>query len=259
VQKQILSRAVDSVLAMTERMPNFFAQKKVVRFNDATSGLGINFAVVTPGLYHFVDTRVDTVHFRDGREESENPGDKPRKSPQQPRPGLVTSGTFGPMLQTVMHDILKGAIKWSRWEISPAGSIAVFRYTVPKDQATFTVTWCCSMQTPGLDTYREVQLIPAYHGEISVDPASGTVTRFTVMADLNPGGMVSAANVVVEYGPVEIAGKFYQCPIRSATLLVAKSFIVHQDSVEMFDSTSISDTRFGQYHVFRSEMKIVEP
>ena len=157
-----------------------------------------------------------------------------------------------------MHDILKGSIGWDRWESSPPETVAVFRYTVPKGQAAFLVTWCCSFQTPGSDTSRETQLISAYHGELSVDPESGSIARFTVVADLNSGAPVSIADVAVEYGLVEIGGRTYQCPTRSATLLVSKSFVVHQDYLEQFDVTSLSDTRFDQYHVFRSEMKILE-
>jgi len=254
-EKQILSRAVEFVAATTARMPNFLAKKRVIRFRNAASGLGVNFPVITPDYYHFVDSAVEEVRFRDGHEELEKAG---RDSLQQLRPGLVTTGVFGPMLQTVMRDVLKGNIRWERWDVSPFGPISVFHYTVPKDQATFIVTWCCSFQTPGSDSSRELQLTPAYHGEISVDPESGNIARFTVVADLNSGAPISTAEVVVEYGSVEIGGRMYQCPTRSATLLVAKSFTVHQDFLEQFDVTSVSDTRFDEYHVFRSEMKILE-
>jgi VWFA-related protein len=254
-EKQMLSRAVDFVLATTARMPNFLAKKKVVRLQNAIPALGTSFPVITPNRYHIIDSTVEEVRFRGGHEEL---GERGRKSPQQPRPGLVTTGVFGPMLQTVMHDILKGSVGWVRWDSSPSGPVAVFRYTVPKDQATFVVTWCCSFQAPGSDAQRELQLTPAYHGEVSIDPASGTIDRFTVVADLHSGEPIAIANVVVEYGPIQIAGRTYHCPIRSATLLVAKSFIVHHDFLEQFDLTSVSDTRFGEYHVFRSEMKILE-
>ena len=254
-EKQMLSHAIDFVLATTAQMPNFLAKKKITRFQNARLGLGTSFPVITPDRYHLIDNTVEAVRFRDGQEEF---GETSLKSSQQPRPGLVTRGVFGPMLQTVIHDILNGNIGWLRWEASSSGPVAVFRYAVPKDKATFVVTWCCSFQTPGSDTQREVQLTSAYHGELSVDPESGTITRFTVVADLNSGGPISTAEVVVEYGPVEIGGRIYQCPLKSATLLVAKSFIVHQDWLEQFDITSVSDTSFDEYHVFRSEMKVLE-
>lgn len=67
-EKQILSRAVEFVRETTARMPNFLANKKTVRFQNATSGLGVNFPIITPGLYHFVESAVQTVRFRDGHE-----------------------------------------------------------------------------------------------------------------------------------------------------------------------------------------------
>jgi hypothetical protein len=83
---------------------------------------------------------------------------------------------------------------------------------VPKDQATFTVTWCCAAHGPGPGIYQELQTVPKYHGEISVDPDSGAITRLVFVAELESGQPVSTADITIEYGPVEIAGKTYFAP-----------------------------------------------
>jgi len=90
-----------------------------------------------------------------------------------------------------------------------------------------------------------------------------------LIADADPAQPVSTANAFVEYGPVEIGGRTYTCPRRSATLLVAKSPIEHGSYAmggetmyhatdENLNVTSISDSHFDNYHVFRSEMRILE-
>jgi VWFA-related protein len=120
---------------------------------------------------------------------------------------------------------------------------------------------------------QKLQTVPKYHGQISVDPESGAITRLLLIADLEPGQLVSTADLFVEYSPIEIGGRTYSgrtyiCPTRTGTLLVAKSIIEHGRQVnsgqtylhateEKLNITSISDSRFDQYHVFRSEMKIV--
>ena len=271
VQKQILSRAVDFVVATTAKMPDFLAEKRTLRFQDTKFATYENEpVVVTPDLYHLVDNRAVTVQYQAGREEEAPISKAPEQHvSRDPIPGMVTHGIFGPMLQAVMHDILKGKIGWSHWENSPSGLLAVFRYSVPKEQATFRVTWCCAAHGPGPGIYQELQIVPKYHGEISVDPDSGAITRLVIMAELESGQPVSTADITIEYGPVEIAGKTYFCPTRSATLLVANSIIEHgrrasggetylHATEEKLNVTSVSDTRFDQYHVFRSEMKIVQ-
>ncbi len=85
---------------------------------------------------------------------------------------------------------------------------------------------------------------------------------------MDAGQPVSTANAYVEYGPVEISGKTYVCPTRSATMLVAQLIAEHgkatksgetywHETEERLNVTSVSDSHFEQYHVFGSEMRIV--
>ena len=68
---------------------------------------------------------------------------------------------------------------------------------------------------------------------------------------------------------MEIGGRTYICPKRSATLLMANSPIergqyvmggeaMYHATEENVSVTSISDSVFDHYHVFRSDMKIVQ-
>jgi hypothetical protein len=101
-----------------------------------------------------------------------------------------------------------------------------------------------------------------------VHPESGVITRLVLEADMDPGRPVSIANAFVEYGPVEISGKTYVCPARSATMLVAQLIVEHgkatksgetyyHQTEERLNVTSVNDSSFEQYHVFGSEMRIV--
>jgi VWFA-related protein len=266
-QRAILSRAVDFVIATTKQMPNFLAEKHTTRFQDTAFGIHENDPVVTtPDLYHLVDSTVMKVRYREGQEENLDPSsEKPADGPTM---GLTTSGIFGPLLETMMRDILNGKIGWAHWEQSSSGPIAVFRYAVPKERANYRITWCCIAAELG--AFRKLDLVPSYHGEINIDPRSGAVTRIVMISDIDAGQPVSTADVFVEYGPVEIGGKTYQCPVRSGAILVAKSPVQHGTStqngisikamvsVDNLTVTAISDVHFGEYHVFRSEMKIVE-
>ena len=53
---------------------------------------------------------------------------------------------------------------------------------------------------------------------MAIDPATGAILRLTVQADLPFGSPILQGDVMVEYGPAEIGGKTYTCPIRSVSI-----------------------------------------
>jgi hypothetical protein len=59
---------------------------------------------------------------------------------------------------------------------------------------------------------------PGYHGQIWVNPADGTILRVTMDADLTKGAPFRRAAILVEYGPVDIAGSRFICPMRGIAL-----------------------------------------
>jgi hypothetical protein len=67
---------------------------------------------------------------------------------------------------------------------------------------------------------------------------------------------------MVEYGPVEIGGKTYICPVRSVSIAEGRTAIVQQkrikgSSTPGAETILLNDVAFGDYHVFRSESRIV--
>src|ERR1035438_4822352 len=80
------------------------------------------------------------------------------------------------------------------------------------EKSHYEVQFCCvangfnSDGTPNLQVFSERA---SYHGEIAFDPATGTILRITMEAEMQPGELVSKAAMLIEYGPVEIGGKSY--------------------------------------------------
>lgn len=115
----------------------------------------------------------------------------------------------------------------------------------------------------------EFKTVPAYHGEIAIDPASGAVLRLVLKTDLQPDFPIKRADVLVEYGPVEIGGRTFICPVKSISITkTGKSVFsgrAFQDGnrPKQADSndgplmTAINDVVFDHYHQFRSEVRIL--
>jgi hypothetical protein len=117
-----------------------------------------------------------------------------------------------------------------------------------------------------------------YHGEITLDAINGTIHRLTLQADVKPPDPMTKANLMVEYGPVEIGGKTYICPVRSVAFALAQQqtrsqyssmaeengFAGLHESVNEASPTPESrlqtlliDVTFEKYHMFRSESRIL--
>jgi hypothetical protein len=237
------------------RLPNFFATRETVRFEDTppesqrNTTDTIKFQPLNP-----VGSEIATVLYREGHEFVEA-GVKVHKSFDPSDFALSTSGEFGPILATVLADSAQNGVLWSHWEQNAAGPMAVFHYTVAKESSHYTVT------IPGPE--RDLQFLSAYHGEIGINPADGAILRLTMMADLKPDDPVTGAGLLVEYGPVGIAGSSYICPVKSVALsLVPKVQVGSSTTSGQHSSrgplqTRVNDVVFRDYHLFRAEVRIV--
>jgi hypothetical protein len=126
------------------------------------------------------------------------------------------------------------------------------------------VQFCCiteGINNDGTLNKSVFKEIVSYHGEIAFDPASGAIFRINMEADLPAGELVSKAGMLVEYGPVEIAGKKYICPTRSVSILQAhtaqQSGMISKEHYKGSPKTFLNDVAFGQYRRFGTETRIL--
>lgn len=262
-QKQIVARAVDYVGKTIHQLPNFFATRETTRYEDIPVGFpeGFGYTSVYQPL-RVVSRSNSVVLVRDGKEVVEDAAGTERK-PSTFAHVLSTQGEFGPILATVIVDASRGTMVWSNWEQGPSGTLAVFRISVPQPKSNYQVNWCCIAEVIGstakLHVFREFS---GYHGEIAINPADGSIIRLLLIADLKPNDPISKAQIVVDYGPVEIGGHTYICPIKSVALSQEPAQIyVHWRTPESskFDPQrlSLNDVAFVNYHLFRSESRIL--
>ena len=281
-QGQILSSAVQFVAGVTHKMPDLFATRQMIRFEDlqVVRGAQQPFAATVKPLI-VVDQSSGTVHFREGREILEAASKNTRA--RSPLMGLETWGTFGPILEIVMTDILHSKLGWSHWERGPAGPLAVLRYAVPQDASHYDVRFCCYLADDGLPSSFSAR--PGYHGELAIDPNTGAVLRLVLKTDLRPDAAQPGTSekspllrndVLVDYGTIDIAGKQYICPTRFVSVMTswtlgsqgpikrplskAEGSRAAKKALALMEFSrvnAINEATFRDYHVFRSEMRIV--
>jgi hypothetical protein len=282
-QKQMLTQAADSVETMLHKLPNFYARRTTTHFETATPAqlvaqqqaltfhqlqnttpialtplrperlphqeLGpIDRAKPELGRLFYITDEMQTVTYSNGEEVAKAASGE-NGDWEGADLGLATNGEFGPILQMVLQDALQRGLRWSHWEKGASGPLAVFRYDVPKDFSHYEIaSWV------GKPPY-----FPAYHGELGIDPATGDILRITIQsAGTGQTDDLIDSSILVEYAPVAIGGRMYDCPVHcvaiSTTHVSDQAKAAHgSDEQPRF----LNDVTFTGYHLFRGEVRIL--
>jgi VWFA-related protein len=256
-QRLIMERTLDYLRKTLPKLPDFIATQRTVHYEEPPLKPGKEAAensVERP--LRLVNASSATVFFRDGHEVLDPAKAKAGKA-SAPVGHLVTRGVFGTILAVAIADGANGHLSWSHWEQGGDGPRAVFRFAVPKEKSHYSVSDDSAFlkndsDDPGLPT--------GYRGEIAIDPASGTILRLVIQANPEPGSQIARADIMVEYGPMDIGGKPYYCPVRSVSLSRGTSFLRYDLAAKETagpELTMLNDVAFGDYHVFRSESRML--
>jgi len=265
-QARMFDLAVEYVKATIGRLPNFLAKRETTHFEDmpwaepettnaqglpghSTRPFGLSLGRPEGKPLHVTGRYNAVVTFRDGAEVRDTPA-KDAKAEASPT-GLTTYGEFGPMLGAVLEDAGRGQVSWSHWEQGENEPVAVFHYSVPEDHSNWMV---------GIPNGTKAEMVyPAYHGEIAIEPATGSVLRLSAVAEMAPPHQMIEDAILVEYAPVEIGDRTYICPVHGVAyskVPVESGGQAAPNSAVMVQ-TQLNDVRFTQYHLFTSEAHIL--
>jgi VWFA-related protein len=253
-QLRMLDLASDYLKVAITKLPNFFATRITVRYEETPQYFEGNTKSDYQPL-HVAESSKETMLYRNGYEVTD-PGKK-RKAKQ---PSLVTYGTFGPVLGLVRDAIaVSSDLTWSRWEQDPDGPRAVFRYNVPAHRSLYQVWGCCLPDGDGLGSFEK---LAGYHGQITIDPATGAVLRLEAEADLKGFLPVVRSDIMVAYGPVEIGGSTYIRPVRSVSIMRMRSVTTLTEWDESYKTygpyaTMLNDITYDDYHVFKAKSRVL--
>jgi hypothetical protein len=263
-QAGMFNRVIDYVSKTIHDLPNFMATRTTLHFEESmrqtdeqSRSLGSDYAMRSMGTLglpmeslnnlplHLTGKSSTAVTYRHGEEVQSASSDKRHVL------GLTTRGEFGPILSVVLSDAIRSSITWGYWQQTAAGKIAVFRYTVPAGKSHYLVGFHSG--------YAPAQSYPAYHGEIAIDPATGSILRLSILSEATPPSPMVGTGILVEYGPVAIGNRTSICPLRSVA--ISKMPILPDLQMVPTDSTPLqmrlNDAAFTHYHLFHAEARIL--
>jgi hypothetical protein len=267
--------AMRSYVAQTlPHLPNFLATRTINRYDDSPQAVTSGSWPVRAGL-HLVDTSSREVSVFDERE---NRPPVQGAAIRQGQVGLISGGEFSATLGMIMEDTAQGTLTWSHWEETADGTYAVFKYSVPKSASHYEVVSSVQRQaaleghpvltggsrgvssfgmTPsaaGASNPSIVHAKPGYHGSIWLDPATGTILRITIVAEPKDLSAFKQADIMVQYGAIELGSKEFICPVRSLALSVAA---VAPDPAGDAPGEELNETLFTGYQRFASTTRIL--
>ncbi|MGA2649869.1 MAG: hypothetical protein ABSF28_05080 [Terracidiphilus sp.] len=283
-ERRILDRArlyVDQTLL---RLPDLIATRSTFRFDNSPQAIRQNEWPVRAGL-HLVGSSTREITLQDDTVAPpvQSPGARTVNASatlsdpaSRPEPGLRTNGEFGPFLALIMSDTTKGKIAFHHWEQTPTGQFAVFRYSVPRSASHYRVDYCCVVTKAGVnlrggsrrpgngpppptnledDPDTHFHRLPAYHGSLTIDPATGAILRITVQAELDIDLPVTRADILVEYGPVMIGDRRFICPLMS--LALTQGLAGTNGPLGLPPDMQINEASFTDYHRLGSSVRII--
>ena len=152
-----------------------------------------------------------------------------------------------PSIASVLQEAqAAGKFSFLRWQNVNGVKAAAFSFGVDKKKTHYTVSYCCFPDTDraGTATFTSAALGGAkgsggggasgnlqtstsysktfksgtgYHGEIFIDPESGTVLRLITQAELKSSDVVHQEEILIDYGPAKVGGKMLIVPIKTIT------------------------------------------
>lgn len=257
-QRQIVAQSGAYLADTLTRLPDLLATRTIVRYQEDVHYDGETSEIAFEPMRVTGNSKTK-VRYSHGVE-LVNEEQRPPRTPSRGAPMLETYGTFGPMLGGILQAVTRDdALTWDRWEANGNRRAAVFRFAIPQERSRYDIAICC---LPDGDGTRAFEEYVGYSGEIVIDPESGAILRLEYQAGLRSTTPLASSAVVIEYGPVEIGGKTYICPMHSISKMRARSV---EDLAEWDESfatygpyaTMLNDMRFTNYHVFRSESRIL--
>jgi len=293
-QKFMLSQTIHYAARTLHALPDFLATRQTEHYDDSPRPLTPGAWPARVGLAFRMQTQTP-VAFRDGRETDDpsftaGAGKKPslskvsagkdskKRAAPVPNVGLASWGEFGPILEIVLVDASKGKLGWAHWEQLDDKPVAVFQFAVDKANSHYNVQFrgrdfgeriggsYGSRNGEGASKGQVKDAVVAstgeavgYHGRLTVDPDSGAILRITIQADLPPSAPIQKADIMVEYGSVQIGESQHICPTRSVSLSLSHSLYQSSPINALVDiiELQLNDVKFTDYRRFGSEAKLI--
>jgi VWFA-related protein len=264
-QRHVLEAAKRFAVETLPNLPNLLATRTTFSFDDSPQEVTKGGYPQRIGLHSVGSSKAEVSVWNEKKSPLARTGFA--SSPAQV--GLTSWGEFGSLLLIILGDAGEERIVWSHWENTAAGVVAVFQYEVPKTASHYEINtpveqiqhntasnrWASDGGMAARFTTATIHNKPGYKGSLWVDPATGTIVRVTLVADLKGDSAMQRIAILVDYGPVPIRNKTVICPVRSLALASAPATV--DASLKGAATEWLNENLFTDYHMFAATSRIL--
>jgi len=257
-QQATLAKAADFASKTYPQLPHLTASKMSARFQDGVeapptySGMHTGMGNGNDPIFNQASLYVRLMNTHTSETQSDKGIERiAADKTQWGSNGMVAS--VGPVLalNTAVQELMaNGSPKWLRWETIGGKQIAVYSFAVDKKKTHFSINYCCFPDTDTVGTahyssaaagpggaatgasgthtpggnmqnsvdWKNFKTNSGYHGELFVDPDSGTIVRLITEAEFKTTDFVHYEDIRTDYASMPIGGKNMVVPIRSFTI-----------------------------------------
>jgi hypothetical protein len=263
-QKQMMVRIGNYLSKVLPSLPNLIATRSTAYFEDHPSAPDSPWAetpaIIREGaldndpdvdLLRWPLERAETSKIQVSNVNGKEFTIKGAVEPAHYASRLTTAGEFGPILYGVVTDATHGNLRWAGWEPGKDGPLAVFRFDATKENSHYSLR---QHAAKGQNEF------VAYSGNFAIRPSDGAIVRLAVVAYPDSDDGLAEAKLMVEYGLVNIGGRMYMCPVHGVALSRISVWGNSRKGRAKGGrrQTHLNDIVFDEYHVFRSDSRILE-
>lgn len=128
--------------------------------------------------------------------------------------GSQSFGDFGSMMRQVFEPVSAAHFEWKAWQTLRGQSVMAFDYRVALDRSRWQVT------------YRDREIVTAYHGWFDVDPTTHVILRIAVVAEnIPPDFPVKSASDILDYDYQDLSGQEFLLPSKAEIQMSVGDFM----------------------------------
>jgi len=199
-QDPLIRKAANAAFDFTETLPNYVCQEMVTRFQSDS----------TPASWQALDIVTADVVYENGKEDYRNitVGGKPFKKSMEEVGGAWSSGEFGTVLINLFNPATSAQFHFRQDSRVGGVNAKQYGFEVTHENSRWTVKF-------GSQSY-----VPAYTGNVWIDPATGRALRIELDARQFPDGFdTDHVELATDYQYVRLGGvQQFILPVHSETL-----------------------------------------
>jgi hypothetical protein len=221
-QAAIIDAVRAYALAYSQSLPDFICTEVQRRFAAPRPGTRYGGREDSEPSWYPQDTLTIRLSYFEQKEDYKliMQNDSPTGQDYKTLGGSTSTGDFGTMTREIFERATQTHFQWDHWGTLRSQLAMVFAYHVEQARSRWQIVY-----------NRELDIIPAYHGLVYVDPKTHEIVRVTLEAEnIPPTFPVKMAKIILDYQYTDLSGQSFLLPLKGQSTMTADDYMTRNDT-----------------------------